>query len=105
MKYSYPLTKDSRTALTDFLVAYLDSLRSPDVDITAAVAKDMAIKALSTDLDILVFMVTAGLLYSNAGGALMACAVRGVVPIRETAEKIVAMVAQAIQIDKSTRPI
>ncbi|HZT29193.1 MAG TPA: hypothetical protein VFA33_04880 [Bryobacteraceae bacterium] len=92
----------------EFLAAHIESMKSSFADDLAEAAKRKALALLGTDIDILVFVVAAGLMYSQMGRDLLTIACRTDDGTEEgyagaVAEVLVQVVEKAIATDKEYR--
>ncbi len=100
--YSRPLSLEARTKLTEFLMAYLETLAVSQVDEKAEIAKTKAVECLKTDIDILVFVMVFIIL--PQASPLIDDFLRKRRTSQEVAQLIITITEKAIKADKSFRP-
>jgi len=100
--YSKPLSPEAREKLVDFIEAYIETLMVAEVDKRAEVAKQKAIDALNTDIDILAFITTSMTLYQAI--PFMNDVIRGRMTPKQLAELVVEIAEKARKTDKLFRP-
>jgi len=102
--YSTPLSEAAKTRLIDFVEAYIESLKTEAVDVRAEIAKKKAVSVLNnTDIDILFFVNTINIMYSQPGLELVLSAMNGLMSSRDIAIALVDIANQAHIIDKRNR--
>lgn len=101
--YSRPLSREARRAMIEFIESYLESMGTSKVDEKAELAKEKALEALNTDIDILVFAMTLASMYSKEGTILLRRVLAGTLTSREAARLFVDIAEKSRQIDKGMR--
>jgi len=103
-KYSRPLSLEAKAGLINFLEALLETLIIEEVSEKDQIAKDKAIEALQTDLDITLLM-SAFLMVAGFGLTMFQPRISsGEMTTREAAERLVGMIVVARAVDISKRP-
>ncbi|MCH7604705.1 hypothetical protein IID24_01845 [Patescibacteria group bacterium] len=103
-KYSRPLSLEAKAGLINFLEALFETLIIEEVDEKDQIAKDKAIEALQTDLDITLFMA-AFLTVAGFGLTMFHPKISsGEMTTREAAERLVGMIVVGRAVDISERP-
>ena len=100
---SRPLSPAARTALINFVAAYIESVKQQTVDNWAEVAKVRAKELLETDIDIMVFVTTVATMYSSSGVSLLMAVVKGQQHPLDVATAIVRIVEEGFRRDKQMR--
>lgn len=103
-EYSRTLSDAARAALVDFVESYVAQGFEQRATALAEHTKQKAVECLrDTDIDILVFTITAGLLTSPGVINMMYAARESKRSARDTAETVVAIVEVAAAKDKRAR--
>ena len=100
--YSRPLSYEAKKALIEFIAAYIESLIVAEVDEKAEIAKQKAIEALKTDIDILAFATT--LAFPVLTPELIQEVIEGKRTAEMAAIEMVEITETARKIDRSHRP-